>query len=168
MKSHRHRVLTGGVSCGLLLALLALPACGTILEETCLDYACGNGAVLKGTVEVPAETTHLRVKYCSEQDCVQGPVDLGSLMTNTACLGDGPGSGGDAVCFTRSSEGAFEVRAQLTRPDDGTLPADGERYTLEISDEDSSAVLVDEAREADYVTTRRDNCHWCWSAEMSL
>jgi len=28
--------------------------------------------------------------------------------------------------------------------------------------------LVDEVREADYVTTRRDNCHWCWEAEMSL
>lgn len=165
----RNRVLTRGAGWGLLLVLLAVPACGlSDVGEVCLTYACINGAVLSGTVQAPAETRQLRVKYCSEQACVEGPVDIESLTTAEACIADGPGSWGDSVCFKRSADGALEVRAQLTRLDDGTLPADGERYTLEIVDEDSGAVLLDEAREADYVTTRRDNCHWCWSAEMSL
>jgi hypothetical protein len=133
--------------------------------ETCAAYACVNAAVLSGTVPAPTEAAQLRVKYCSEQACVDGVVELGAAG---ACTGEPLPTWGDSVCFTRSTDGTLQVQAQLTRQDDQSLPPDGERYTLEIVDVASGETLLDETREADYETTRRDNCHWCWSAEMSL
>lgn len=172
MNGQRNRVLMRVALGGILLSLVGAPACaGGGSEgagEICATYACINAAVLSGTVAVPAETTQLRVKYCSEESCVDGVVQLGAAGAAGACTDEPLPAWGDSVCFTRSTDGAVQVQAQLTRLDDESLPPDGERYTLEIVDVDSGETLLDETREADYETTRRDSCHWCWRADMSL
>jgi hypothetical protein len=172
MNGRRSRVLTRGARTCLWLVLLGVPGCVSSEDagagEVCATYACINAAVLSGVVEVPTETTQLRVKYCSEQGCVDGTVDIAGLGSSAACTGEALPAWGDSVCFTRSMDGAVQVQAQLTRQDDQSLPPDGESYTLEIFDAESGESLLEETRAADYETTRRDNCHWCWRAELSL
>lgn len=159
------RVLTRGTAWGALLLLVGEPGCAE--GGGCLDYMCWSGANMSGVLEAPKETKRVGAKLCSEQKCFEGDVDIDAQ--EMTCASDS--SSGDSICFKRSSDAALEVEAWLSTADTGTMPAippDGERYTLLIVDRDSGEVLVDETREADYETTRRDNCHWCWSADMSL
>ena len=170
MNGRRSRVLMRVAVGGLLLALGGVPACAGSEDEgeVCPAYACINAVVLSGTLTVPAETTQLHVEYCSEQACVDGVVQVEALGANAVCTGESLPNWDDSVCFTRLTDGSLQVQAQLTRQDDQSLPPDGESYTLEIVDVDSGQTLLDETREADYETTQRDSCHWCWRADMSL
>lgn len=154
---------------GLLLAF-GVAAC---VSQVCPLYGCRNAARLTGTVEVPASTARVDAKYCSAKECVEGVIDLHMSADSASCTEPGVVTGGhllgDGVCLTRSSDGSTQILAQLQRPlDDLRLPDNGERYTLVLADHDSGKVLLDEARTADYQTTQRDSCHWCWSADMSL
>jgi hypothetical protein len=150
------------------LAALALPGCGVTHEEVCPTYACLNGAQLQGTAKVAETVTMVDAEYCSELGCVDGTVDLAAASAEPVCTQQHAAPYDDAVCFRRSAAGELEVKANLTRAEDGTLPADGERYTLRVVDHDSGEVLIDETRRADYEVTREDTCHVCWSADMAL
>jgi len=161
------RLLTYGACAALGLAVAGIPGC--VLEEhVCPLYACINGARLSGNVAVPEGTSSVQVEYCSPTECVQGTLQLEPAGSPAACTGSGQPQYSDGICVSRSADGTLAVDAFLTRQDDGTLPPDGERYRLSIVDANSGETLVDETREADYETTRRDECHWCWSAEMRL
>jgi hypothetical protein len=167
-KPHSWRVWgRGAVAAGAIAALA--PACALLgTESVCLTYACGNQARLEGEVAVAGDTGLVGVKYCSAVECVEGKLDLSQLGSEQSCVEGIGASFGSDVCFTRDGAGKLQVAASLTREDDMKLPPDGERYTLTIVDEASGDTLLQETREADYVTTREDDCHLCWQAEMSL
>lgn len=150
---------------GLGSALLAVQGCAPFEETVCADYACGNAARLTGDVALPEGTETVTVEYCSEVECVKSRVDVGVMAAGAAC---DVHPYDDAVCLEHREDGKLRVKASLRRGDDGTLPPDGEQYTLTIVDEASGTVLVEESRKADYETTQRDACHWCWSSEMTL
>jgi hypothetical protein len=160
---------TWGLGLGANLVLVGIvSACAVTPEgETCATYACVNQARLIGEVAVPDDAGLVNVKYCSEVDCVEGKLDLSKVGSEPSCLGPNQSIFDSDVCFTRGVAGKLKVEASLQRQDDMTLPPDGERYTLEIIDA-AGDTLFEETREADYETTREDNCHLCWQAEMSL
>ncbi|HVJ15634.1 MAG TPA: hypothetical protein VM686_09335 [Polyangiaceae bacterium] len=168
MNGHRMRAW-GLVAVVSLVLAGGGPACTLTQEEcACPTYACVNEARLAGELALPEDTGGVSVKYCSEVDCVDGKLDLTQVGTEASCVGqDSPGFGSE-VCFTRDAAGQVQVSAGLQRGEDGTLPPDGERYTLTIVDEASGDTLLEETREADYAVTREDCCHVCWSAEMAL
>lgn len=151
------------------LLVAAIGGCRSLDDgsEECLDYACINAATLKGSVAVAVAPTSVEVRYCGKPGCVEGTLEL-APPGETACTGGASARFEDGVCLTLQQTGRLEIEAKLTRNDDGTVPPDGEVYTLEIVDATSGETLVDEARDADYEVTRRDNCHVCWKAEMEL
>jgi hypothetical protein len=155
-----------------LLALIVaagIVACSSETAKECLTYLCVNAARLTGDVEQPAETELVDAKFCSDQlGCVEGLVDLRELDSGAACTGRNPEPYAGQVCFSRASGGGLSIDAHLSRPDDGTLPKDGETYRLNVVDHDSGAVLAEAERSADYEVTREDSCHLCWAANMRL
>lgn len=152
-----------------MAAALAVAGCDSEAdEEACPTYACINDAKLEGRLTVTEAVKVVEAEYCSEAGCVAGTVELEGAETQPACTHDGSEPWGDGICFTRTAPDELELSATLTRTEDGTLPPDGEGYTLRVVDHDSGEVLLDEAREADYEITRQDVCHVCWSADMAL
>lgn len=162
------RTKLGGLGMVASLLVAIVPACSMVGEEVCLTYACVNQASLTGEVGLPEGTRDVTVKYCSAAECVEGTLDVSDVGTEKKCTGPAAARFSSDVCFTRDASGVLRVEAVLGGEDDMTLPADGERYTLTIVDEASRETLLDETRSADYETTRQDNCHLCWNAEMSL
>jgi hypothetical protein len=74
-----------------------------------------------------------------------------------------------SVCATRTTSARLELEASLTGGDTGSVPPDGESYTLVVLDHDSERVLVDEERQADYdASSNQDSCHHCWLAQMTF
>src|SRR5688500_15041405 len=53
-------------------------------------------------------------------------------------------------CATWTTSARLDLEASLTGEDTGSVPPDGESYTLLVVDHDSERVLVDEERKADY------------------
>jgi hypothetical protein len=159
-----------GLGLAASVALIGIvPACTLTQEdEACATYACVNEARLGGEVTLPEETGGVSVKYCSELDCVEGKLDLSQVGSEPSCVRSDQSLFGSDVCFTRDAAGKVQVKASLQRQDDMMLPPDGESYTLTIVDEASGDTLLEETREADYETTREDNCHTCWHTEMTL
>ncbi|HKY37287.1 MAG TPA: hypothetical protein VJN18_15190 [Polyangiaceae bacterium] len=152
-----------------LLFVIAISACDSVTAEECLAYACVNEARLTGEVEQPEGTELVDARFCSDAiGCVEGLVDLRELDSGEVCTGNNPEPYAGRVCFSRASEGGLSIEAALSRTDDGTVPKDGETYTLRVVDHDSEVVLVESQSSADYEITRQDNCHVCWAAEMSL
>jgi hypothetical protein len=147
---------------------LALAGCDVGMGETCAAYACINNAETVGSFEVPDTVKVVDTEYCSEAGCVEGSVDLSELGAEAACIREYYSPWEDGICFTRADDGTLQLSANLTRNDTGTLPPDGERYTVRVVDHDSGQVLLEQTREADYEVTRQDNCHLCWNAQMTL
>lgn len=163
------RVWAVAALAGATLLVAASGGCSSLDggSEECLNYACINAATLKGSVAVADAPTSVEVRYCGTSGCVEGTLEL-APSGETACTGGASARFEDGVCLTLQQTGRLEIEAKLTRNDDGTVPPDGEVYTLELVDAASGETLVDESRDADYEVTRRDNCHVCWKAEMEL
>jgi hypothetical protein len=171
MKARQKRAVSIGaallVGVGSLVA--ASSGCSSLDggTEQCLGYACLNAATLTGSVTVAKPPASVEVRYCGKLGCVDDTLEL-APPGETACTSGNSGRFEDGVCLTLQRTGMLQIEATLTSHDDGSLPPDGEEYSLEIVDAVSGETLVEQSRAADYEVTRRDNCHVCWKAEMAL
>jgi hypothetical protein len=169
---HREAWWTGRATVIACALLGVAAACTTEQDDAvvCAGYACVNLATLEGEVALPADTEVVKVEYCSEVDCVRtdGEFVLAELTSEPRCAGPVYMTPSEAVCLSLGTGGRVRVTARLPLPEVEELPPYGERYTLTITDVESAETLLEEVREADYMTTREDNCHLCWGAAMSL
>jgi hypothetical protein len=171
MKARQKRAVSVGAALlvGVSSLVAASSACGSLDggSDECLDYACLSVATLRGSVAVAKPPASVEVRYCGKRGCVDDTLEL-APPGETACTSGNSGRFEDGVCLTLQQTGMLQIEATLTSHDDGSVPSDGEEYSLEIVDGASGETLVEQSRDAYYEVTRRDNCHVCWKAEMAL
>lgn len=137
-------------------------------EQDCLAYACTSKAYLNGSVEIPDDTSAVDVRFCSTWGCLEGLLDVREVR-ETECASGPVADFHGSVCATRTASGRLELEASLSGEDTGSVPPDGESYTLEVVDHDSGRVLVDEETKANYDTSsNQDSCHRCWLTKMTF
>lgn len=145
--------------------LLVLLTAGAACElQNCPDLYCPTSTRLTGTLQVPETASAIDARYCGDGQCVGGMVALSPGLQTCAREPLEPGGNG-AVCLTWRTAGNVEVRAEIMNRH---VPPDGEPYTLVLVERGSGVVLLNEAREANYETTRPDDCTTCTGASMSL
>jgi hypothetical protein len=136
--------------------------------QVCKPYSCSSTASLNGTIEVPDDTSAVDVTFCNKLGCFEGLIDVEQLR-ETECASGPLADFHASVCATRTASSTLELEASLTGEDTGSVPPDGESYTLKVVDHDSERVLVDEERKADYdALPNQDGCHHCWQTQMTL
>jgi len=168
MKSMRmKRCGLNGVVGAVLLAFAVLA--GGCLSHQCAAYNCRNQVVLTGSVVVPKEMSVVDFRFCAENKCNEGSIDLAEGNAQTACASwDLTGS---KVCLTNttSEPESFALRAESSPFPEREDPPDVS-VQLRLVDHATGEVLLDETRTAKAQSSANstDDCHECWGATATL
>jgi len=134
-------------------------------SSMCDLLGCPAGASLSGSVVVAKEVSVVDFRFCAEDTCNEGSIDVAEGNARMPCASwDLTGA---QVCLTKTSEPqSFALRA-VTFKLRGYDPHDVS-VQLRLVDHATGAVLLDETRIAKSSIWRHDECHLCWSAEATL
>jgi hypothetical protein len=152
-------------------ALLASASCNGE-SGTCATYACINTATFEDSMTIPKGTQQVDVRFCFEGSCDEGIIDLAAPDASVPCArwvpaarpSFGPGT---QVCTSRSDDaGTVAVSAIWDDVQKSSVPPEGSKYQLRISEHGSGSVFLDEALSGSYRVTREDICHVCWEGTL--
>ena len=144
-------------------ALLASASCNGE-SGTCATYACINTATFQDSMTIPKGTQQVDVRFCFEGSCEEGIIDLAAPDASVPCARWGWGT---QVCTSHSDDaGTVAVSAIWDHGQSSSVPPEGSKYRLRISDHGSSSVFLDEALSGSYRVTREDICHVCWEGTL--
>jgi len=157
------RSVSRAASAGLLAAAALSGGCSSI---DCQPYSCGNVVSLNGSIVVAKEVTVVDFRFCADNKCNEGSIDLTEGKARMPCtIADPIGS---RVCLSQTSEpSSFALRAQSFQLRENEVPHDV-TVQLTLVDHATGGVLLDETRTAESSIGWTDNCHVCWGAEATL
>jgi hypothetical protein len=151
---HRVKILLLG-----LASALSTPGCS---GESCTEVGCTSSGFISGSMTAPGGT--VTVEACRNGACTR--------LENTAA--EGCRSAGTApqiqVCFTSASTGV-EIGVTVYEGVDAPALADGDVYTLDVTDDASGVALVDFTGTASYEDYRPNGAGCepvCKNAELEI
>jgi hypothetical protein len=139
--------------------------------EPCAPYDCDLVAHLTGKLELDAAVTNLDVELCVAQRCTNGtlevPLASGAYKTGNWLPHERTAFTEHALYLERADDGRVKLSAAF-HFNDASVPRGEAEYTIRLTDHDSGATLLDEAREAVVPAKRVDSCHVCGSTSVEL
>src|SRR4051794_23334549 len=159
------RMKSGGMSGAAGAVLLAFAALASGCSRMCAAYECMNRVVLTGNVVLPKEVTVVDFRFCAENMCNEGSIDLAAGKCSSWDLT------GPKVWLTDSTSEAesLAVDAESSPMPEREDPPDV-RVQLRLVAHATGEVFLDATRTAKAKSSLNstDDCHECWGATATL
>jgi hypothetical protein len=158
-----------GMSTTAVALLFALAALAGGCATQCALYDCLNRVVLTGSVVLPKEVSVVDFRFCAENKCNEGSIDLLDGNARVPCASwDLTGS---KVCLNKKAgePDSFAVDAESSPFPEREDPPEVS-VQLRLVDHATGEVLLDETRTAKSQSSSNntDDCHECWGATATL
>lgn len=142
-----------------LMAALTAVACGPE-SQPCLAYACNTTVSLSYALPRETPTGEFDVRICHGETCEDSVLTLSEAMELPCAGGDG------AIVCVDPEGGGLTFHAAWTLNEG--VPHE-KTFRLRIVDLADGAILLDEAREAQFEESPwDDHCHDCWMASIEF